>query len=464
MADSNTLFRRIPDRFFSILSSAKKELYVEALFVIRQAFKTELVIRQEDLAAMLMDALEGQMQEADFSDELTEEDVTEQATNLSGKAHLLLRRLKTTGWIETEYETRSFDENITIPDYAISVINLLYDLSEEKVKEYNSYVYATYTALINAENNPDYVYQALFAAWQNTIRLIDELKSLFNNIRRYYSRIPYENDVNNLLRDHFDEYKAKIFDNVYYPLKTIDSVPRFKHGILAVLNSWLADEEIQRRIVEQGISRRVFKDEESGREEMFSMINFVADSFDGIEEMIEEIDRKHNEYTNASIEHIRYLMNVDRGMKGKLIELLKASNKHEVLEMMQDNITAYRHSYYDQQRSLYSKAARTVREEGTPLALESQPQPEGVVEDFLNGVRRQYTNKKIDGWIEGRFRGADFFTTEDADIAGTEDFILFLLGTLRGREKSAAYTVEFSDGYATKNGYRLPKTVFKKKA
>ena len=463
MADSSALFRRIPDRFFSILSSEKKELYVEALFVIRQAFKTELVIRQEDLAAMLMDALEGQMQDADFSDELTEEGAVEQTANLSGKAHLLLRRLKSTGWIETEYETRSFDENITVPDYSISVINLLYDLSEEKVKEYNSYVYATYAALVNAGDNPDYVYQALFAAWQNTIRLIDELKSLFNNIRRYYSRIPNENDVNNLLRDHFDEYKAKIFDTIYYPLKTIDSVPRFKHGILAVLNSWLSDEEIQRRIVEQGISRRVFMDEESGREEMFSMINFVADSFDGIEEMIEEIDRKHNEYTNASIEHIRYLMNVDRGMKGKLIELLKASNRHDVMVMMQDNRTVYRHSYFNQ-RSLYSKAARTVREEGTPLALESQPQLEGVVEDFLNDVRRQYTNKKIDGWVEVRFDGADSFSSEDIGIAGTEDFILFLLGTLRGREKSAAYTVEFLNGYVTKNGNLLPKAVFRKKS
>ena len=40
------LFTRIPQRFFTILTSAKKELYVEALFVLRQAFKTELVIRK----------------------------------------------------------------------------------------------------------------------------------------------------------------------------------------------------------------------------------------------------------------------------------------------------------------------------------------------------------------------------------------------------------------------------------
>ena len=79
-------------------------------------------------------------------------------------------------------------------------------------------------------------------------------------------------------------------------------------------------------------------------------------------------------------------------------------------------------------------------------------------------MRRQYTNKKIDGWVEVRFDGADSFSSEDIGIAGTEDFILFLLGTLRGREKSAAYTVEFLNGYVTKNGNLLPKAVFRKKS
>lgn len=70
------LFNRIPERFFSILTSPKKELYVQALFVLRQAFKTELVIRREDLAAMLMNSLEDEMTDADFSEEAREEGET----------------------------------------------------------------------------------------------------------------------------------------------------------------------------------------------------------------------------------------------------------------------------------------------------------------------------------------------------------------------------------------------------
>ena len=52
------LFSKIPGKFFSVLASGNKELYVQALFVLRQAFKTELVIRRDELTAMLMDALE----------------------------------------------------------------------------------------------------------------------------------------------------------------------------------------------------------------------------------------------------------------------------------------------------------------------------------------------------------------------------------------------------------------------
>lgn len=512
------LFNRIPDRFFSILASQKKELYVQALFVLRQTFKTELVIRREDLVGMLIDSLEEDFENADFSEEAGEEaagrtpagaddpgggaanpskpsaagrapagadgpgggaanpskpsaagraaaeidDSSGSADNLSGKAYLLLRKLRETGWIETEFEPRSFDELITIPDYAISVMNLLYELSEEKVREYNSYVYATYAALTNVKENRDFVYQALNAAWQNTVHLIDELKSLFNNIRRYYARIPSEEDVNALLAEHFDEYKAKVVDMVYYPLKTIDSVPRFKHSIISTLNGWLLDEEIQRCIVEQGVARRVFENEEEGRERMLAMIGFIADTYDGIEEMLDAIDRRHTEYINASVEHMRYLMNADKGVRGNLVELLRHSGDPETMRLMSGSVMLYRHQYYDE-KSLYAQAKRTKRAMGAPRAIEEKETPTGVVDDFLSGVRRQYTDRKIDGYVLRCFGNADSFSTMDAPMETTEDFILFLLSTIRAREKSADFTVEFGEGNCLRNGCSLPEAVFRRK-
>lgn len=457
------LFERIPDKFFSILTSGKKELYVEVLFVLRQAFKTELVIRRESLTAMLMDSLETSILQADFSEE-AEETGTDRVEmdGISGKAHLLLRRLRDTGWLEVEYERDSFDENITIPDYAIEVIELLHSLSSEKVKEYNSYVYATYAALQNSKDNPDYLYQALQAAYQNTVKLVDELKLLFNNIKRYHKRITDNLDVNDLLAEHFDRYKEQVVDTVYYPLKTIDSVPRFKYAILSVLNGWLLDDKTILNIVDQGISRHIFQDEESGKEEILSMINSIADTYDSIEGMITNIDRKHVEYTSASIDRIRYMMNADRSAKGKLVELLKHAGEKEIYFEMNQAVEVYRHSYMDMQ-SLYDRVKRTMKTEGRPLPIQERGENSELVQSFLSDVRRQYSNQKIDDYIEGCFYGRTEFFTEDAVMESTEDFILFLLGTLRGREKSAGYQVEFGQGNVDCQGYSLPRARFVKK-
>ncbi len=461
------LFSRIPERFFSILTSPKKELYVQALFVLRQAFKTELVIRRDDLAAMLMNSLEDEMTDADFSEEAREEGENMSYAGLSAKAYLLLRKLKACGWIETEYETRSFDENITIPDYAIAVINLLYDLSEEKVREYNSYVYATYATLSGAENTPEYLYQALAAAYQNTVNLVDELKSLFNNIRRYYQRIPLTDDVNLLLEEHFDVYRTQIFDTVYYPLKTIDSVPRFKHAILSVINRWMQDEEIVGKIAGQGVQRRVFADEEAGFTETMSMLGYIADTYDGIEEMIEEIDRKHREYTNASVEHMRYLMNADRGVKGKLIDLLRNAEREDVAAEMERAVAAQRYAFYDD-RSLYDKVRRTRKTEGAPLAVSEGGIPQETLEAFLAEARRQYSDRRIDGAVEKWFGDKAAFEITEISIENQEDFICLLLGTIRGQERSAPYRVTFENAeqaahYLTISGYVLPAARFEKR-
>ena len=450
------LFERIPENFFSILTSTKKELYVEALFVLRQAFKTELVIRREDLAAMLMGSLESSMLQADFSEEAEEIGAgNEIMEGVSGKARLLIRKLRDTGWLEVEYERNSFEENITIPEYAIATIELLYDLSSERTKEYNSYVYATYAALKNSKENQDYLYQALQAAYQNTVKLVDELKMLFNNIKRYHQRITARLDVNDLLAEHFDLYKEQVVDTIYYPLKTIDSVPRFKHAILSILNAWVLDDEIIANITEQGIKRHIFSDENNGREEVLSMINSIADTYDGIEGMIADIDRKHVDYTNASIDRIRYMMNADRSAKGKLIELLKHTEEKGIYSEMNRAVEAHRHLFMDMQ-SLYDRVKRTVKSEGRPRPLQEKNENTELIQGFLSDVRKQYSTRKIDEYIEYCFGDKAEFLTENIVLRDSEDFILFLLGTLRGREKSAGFRVEFGSGNMECQGYSLP--------
>ena len=193
-----------------------------------------------------------------------------------------------------------------------------------------------------------------------------------------------------------------------------------------------------------------------------AMITSIADTYESIEGMIGDIDRKHVEYTNASIDRIRYQMNADRSAKGKLIALLKHFGEEEVFSALVQGIEVYRHSYLDTQ-SLYDRVKRTVKTEGRPLALEEQEENPALIESFLQDVKKQYSNQKIDAYIESCFQGKEEFSTEDVKMRSAEDFILFLLGTLRGREKSAGFQTEFSEGNIDRQGYGLPRVRFSRK-
>jgi len=395
------LFERIPQRLFSILTSSHKDIYSAALFVVRDVFRMELVIRKEELAGRIADALELRLYSADFGDEEMEEDARPESADTAtamGKAYFILRRFQRDGWIEEEQDSDSFDVNITIPDYSIKIINLLYDLTEEETREYNSYVYATYAALKNAGENEDYYYNALRTAYRNSEDLVNELKTLFNNIRRYQKRAEGMLDVNKLLKQLLVSYRQQIIDTVYYPLKTIDSVPRFKNPILTILALWNEDPDIQEKIVAQGMRSNVYKTEDEGHRDIIDKLNFIEDTFNTVEDLIASIDRKHNDYTNASIDRIRYMMNSDRSIKGKLIEILKRSQRPQIMEQMRDAAVAYAHSYYDE-HSLYQRRADREPFKGNAIRQSDTEGRTEMEQDFLKAIRQQYSSKKIDGFI-----------------------------------------------------------------
>lgn len=136
------LFDILPENLFSILSSPNKRIYMDALFVVRESFVQEMSIPKDELAILISSKMEDELLQ------IQEDDDNEGLENsLSERAYYILRRLKWAGWIETEIEDRTFEENIILPDYTIEILNLLYTLTHKKNLEYNSYAYQTYATL-----------------------------------------------------------------------------------------------------------------------------------------------------------------------------------------------------------------------------------------------------------------------------------------------------------------------------
>ena len=112
-------------------------------------------------------------------------------------------------------------------------MQLLDEMRDERIHEYNSLVFSTYSALKQAAQPKQAAheqeresYEAVLAARRNTETLVYELKSLYHNIRGYIRRIQEQNDINELLENHFEKYKP-MTDRIYHPIKTLDSFYRY---------------------------------------------------------------------------------------------------------------------------------------------------------------------------------------------------------------------------------------------
>jgi len=467
------LFEVLPQNLFSILASKNKTIYIEALFVLRKAFKQEMSIKRTDLVAMLIANLDEMMLEIDLSEDEISGDPQESSgvTTLSSTAHYILRRLRDTGWIDTEYQVDSFEENITLPDYSIKIINLLHSLTDESIKEYNSYVYSTYSAIKTADlERDDFMYNALLTAYDNTVRLIDELKTLHNNIRRYHQALNEYATVNDILKGHFDEYKGLIMDRIYHPLKTLDSVPRFKIPILKILGNWLSDNTLREKMAEQAMLRGKYRIKEEAAEDIILKIGEISDAYEKLDEMLEDIDRKNSAYTRASIEKMRYLINSDRSIKGKLVELLmhvsgepgKASQVS--VERLGEAVELFKQNYIDE-KSLYIRAARDKRKDGKPMEVRvgEDGKADEALAAFLRKTRNAFSHRRVMDFVKDLMADANVVSTKDIPVADDESFILLMLAVLSSGERNIFYNVELLEGYLEKNGYRIPELLFIRK-
>lgn len=447
-------------QFFSLLSSPNREIYVEALFVVFRCYKQELLIRRQDLVDRLVAALEDRMFE--LADE--EGDAIDDGS-LSGRAHWLLRRMMRAGWIELDPTAHTVEEYVALPDYSVRILQVLHEICEDKPKEYNSLVYSTYSNLSQAQaERGDFMAEALLASWQLTDRLVDSLKSLHNNMRGYYLALQEQDAVREVLREHFDRYQVLIADKIYHPLKTFDSVPRFRTRILTILRDWLSNPAVMKKIRSQLMQRGHCVNETEAAAETIRMITFIIDQYEGMDRLLKEIDRKNAAYTRASVERTRYLLNTNRDARGQLIEILKALPRihHNppptVLSDLQQTFNLFEQRWLDE-GSLYREPKKRQFEKAAPLqvaAKSNRKEFAAELEQLKQRARNSLTDKKVLEFIQQQLAGRDQVRSEQLELSATEDLLKLILAVVKTDETDLPYSIRFEAGYLTVNGFRIP--------
>ena len=457
------VFDLLPERFFSILASSNKVIYVEALFVLRSAFKdNELTISRSYLSNALADHLYKMLMNAEFSEEDEEQGFT--SVGISGKVSTIIMRLKKCGWIDFEYsDSSSMEENVTIPDYSLSFINTLYALTEEKKSEYKykGYIFASYASLKTAQDSGQDYYSALQMAYLNTIDYQEALKLLYQNIRYYILRAT-NLSVNALLEEHFDNYSVKITKALLDPIKTTDSVQRYKFQILSILEQWEESEEILKTLVDAAIREDSTLSLEVAKDDVLNKIVTIKDTYESVERTILKIDNRHRQYMHLSIESLRYKMGTGKDTGTLINKLLGAATPHSKMGELLKTTFNISEFPFASSLSLYSRVERDNNKEDEVEVLKEYSDNEEIISSFLDEIDKQYTSDKIDAFVLSQLNGRDAITSEDFLLKDNEDFIMFLFASLRNNEENCPYTVSFDkdDSEVSVQSYTLPRVNF----
>ncbi len=458
-----SLFEIVPDNFFTILATPNKKIYLQALLVLRRCYRGELSIRKTDYVSALAEELISRS-----LDLAPEEDGLPEDASFSGQAHFLLRRLIDHHWVEVETEGSSLEETLAIPDYAAKFLNLFHELTSDQHREYNHYVFTIYSVLKQAdETRDDYLYEALATAHRNASALAEDLRSLLGNIRRYHQLLANQAEVRGILRQHFDQFSEEIEKKFYHPIKTFDSVDRFRPAILAILGDWREDSYLKDQVAELALTRAPgrFGDALAARREVQTLLDETIRLFDYVPELVEEIDRKHRRYLVAAYDRIIYLSHSDQTVKGKVVQILTALptlEEGDLGTLLAENLQLFKVGWFSE-NDLYTPRKRRQEFDPEPLPLPSPPDLAAIrleLESFTQRVQEGFDQARVLAFMREQFGDRPILNTAQLDLPGLDEFILSLLAVLRHDDPASFYRIQLGRGYLYNNGFRLPELKF----
>lgn len=473
------LFDVIPDNFFSVLSSPLKVLYADIIFLIyKQYLLVNFGLKRELVTDIIIEYLEDHAEDNTLQEALTDEiweESFDSTQEIRSRANFIIRKLEQTGWIMLETYS-NYEEYINITDYAIRVIDTLEKIRSNYQAEYQGYVYATYSLLYSREADRQ-GHIALEKAFEQTTELIQGLKSLQHNIKRYIERVIDEKEPQEILKLHFDEYKVEILDKSYHRLKTSDNVSKYRPQILRKINEWYHNRDWINQVALANVKREYQTDLEQARDEVLRQLDYIRQSYLNMDDLLEEIDRRNTRYANTSFLQLKYLLNSSRDVEGQLTDILahlaeilagEESNRDDDLpEYMAGLFSIFSQSFIDNE-SLYKP--REISKNHHPQEITSLTGvDEKVKEESRQKLRQEFarrmTRKKINKFVLERMGENDELRARELVIENQDDFIKLIYAAAYSPSSSVDYRVDFTGERVTDDNqrYAFKNILFKKK-
>lgn len=448
------LFDILPADFFKPLTSKYRQEYADCIMRLFSAFKPEISygVGREIVVKELADYFEADDVEMSFDDETFVSDARE-------KANGVIAMLKRCGWIEYEQEM-NHQINVVLCEYAIPVIESMNRVIREEEAEYQGIISQIHASLQNEELYSKPYELIIKGVLENTERLLSELKKLNASIKRHMDRQTNDMDADEILNLFF-EYHQNIGSKAYLRMKTSENISYFRTAIIERIERMMENPDIMERAVIGYMEVEETEDADQAYDQVVAILIDIKSSFYRLDDIIEEIDRKHARYMRSAVMRARFLLATGNNLEGKLSRILdvyvRQLNEGDTLDM-EALFSLYPQSYISPeslQTIPVTKKLGTISKFSDDAGM-SEEERQLYKEALRMKNRSRFSRKNVNEYVVNLLNGRDALPVTEVPVASRRDLIRIIYISIYAGNRSNNYTIKRSGRQVEMQGYSLP--------
>lgn len=448
------LFDILPADFFKPLTSKYRQEYADCIMRLFNAFKPEISygVGREIVVKELADYFEVDDVEMSFDDETFVSDARE-------KANGVIAMLKRCGWIEYEQEV-NHQINVVLCEYAIPVIESMNRVIRDEEAEYQGIISQIHASLQNEELYTKPYELIIKGVLENTERLLSELKKLNASIKRHMDRQTNDMGADEIL-DHFFDYHQNIGSKAYLRMKTSENISYFRTAIIERIERMMESPEIMERAVAGYMEVEETEDSDQAYDQVIGILIDIKSSFYRLDDIIEEIDRKHARYMRSAVMRARFLLATGNNLEGKLSKILDMYVR-ELNDEIQPDLEAlfslYPQSYVSPeslQTIPVTKKLGTVSKFSDDAGM-SEEERQLYKEALRMKNRSRFSRKNINEYVVNLLDGRDELPVTEVPVASRRDLIRIIYISIYAGNRSNNYAIKRNGRQVEMQGYSLP--------
>lgn len=463
------LFDILPADFFKPLTSKYRQEYADCIMQLFNAFKPEISygVSRDIVVKELTDYFDADDVEMSFDDEIYVYDARE-------KANGVIAMLKKCGWIEYEQET-NHQINVVLCEYAIPVIESMNRVIREEEAEYQGIISQIHASLQNEELYSKPYELIIKGVLENTERLLSELKKLNASIKRHMDRQTNDMGADEIL-NHFFEYHRNIGSKAYLRMKTSENISYFRTAIIERIERMMESADVMDCAVAGYMEVEEAGDPDQAYDQVVSMLIDIKSSFYRLDDIIEEIDRKHARYMRSAVMRARFLLATGNNLEGKLSKILDMYVRQLNEEMPIDEKRLLNEEIQQDEDNILDLFSLYPQNYISPESLQSIPvtKKPGTISRFSDNTgmseedrllykealrmknRNRFSRKNINEYVVNLLNGRDAMPVTEVPVESRRDLIRIIYISIYVGNHSNNYTIKRSGKQVEMKGYSLP--------